>query len=281
MKKIYILLLIIFGVASLPSCLVDDGAPTDDYGQAPNLAGFEKSSMTMGGVANGDTYDFEILCKVFGPTSMDVSSDITMTVEPDPSSTAIEGLHFEFPSNSITLKASDNLLGRLTITMLSEGIEAPLDEAPVLVLNVSTASGDGTVIPSGKQIAITLNYLCFSDLVGSYSATMIKTDYDGSTSTIEFTDVFTQTGAGEYRTTEVGHWIGGLGVGTPGFTFYDVCNVITIPGQYLVDYYGNWVEGTQTGLVDKATNTMTVDYSICYPQGSDHCRYYSVTYVKQ
>ncbi len=281
MKRIYLLLLIIFGIASLPSCLVEDEVPSGDNDKGPNLAGFERSSMTMGGVSNGDSYDFEILCKVFGPTSMDINSDVTITVEPDLSSTAVEGLHYEFPSTSLTLKAEDNLLARLPITMLTEGIDAPLDETPVLVLNVNTVSGDGTVIASGKPLTITLNYLCFSDLSGEYDATMLYTAYDGSTSTIEFTDVFTETGAGEYRTSEVGHWIGGLGVGTPGFTFNDVCNVITIPGQNLVDYYGNWVEGTATGIVDKETNTMTIDYSICYPQGSDNCRYYSVTYVKK
>jgi hypothetical protein len=105
---------------------------------------------------------------------------------------------------------------------------------------------------------------------------MEYTAYDGTVSIINFSDYFTETDAGEYRTGEVGHWIGGLGVGTPGYTFYDVCNVITVPGQNLVDYYGNWVQGVELGSVDPATGVISIVYSITSSGWSSN---YNCTYT--
>ncbi len=278
MKKINYFLLLILSLAVVPSCLVDDGAMTDDWGNGPNLAGFEENSMTIGGIANGDTYDFNIPMKVAGPTKSDVSQDVTVTVEADASSTAIEGVHYTIPNKTITLSADNNLLGLLPIKLLTEGIEAPLAESPVLVLKAVSATGADNVIANGKKLTIDLNYLCNSELAGTYDATMVWTNYDGSQTTREFVDVISETGVGQYRTSEVGHWTQDDLGGTPGFTFFDVCEVITIPGQNLVDTYSNWVEGTTKGSYNKETGVLHVEYSICVSTG---CRQYVVDYVRR
>ena len=220
-----------------------------------------------------------VMLKLDGPTTGDISGDITVTIEVDKdASTAVEGTHYSNDNPSITLKKEDNYMGVFEFSQLTEGIETPLDELPYVVLKIKSVTGAENVIPSGKPLKITLSYACPSNLEGNYNAHMVYTGYDGSVSEIDFTDYITETGIGQYRTTEVGHWIGGLGVGTPGYTFYDVCSEITIPGQYLVDYYANWVQGTSKGSVDE-NGVIHVQYSICYPQGSDHCRYYDVTYT--
>lgn len=258
MKKIKIIFLLIFGIAIIPACLVEDGAPTDDYKMGPNLAGFEDKSMNMGGIANGDSYVFELPMKVIGPTSVDIAGDVTVTVSADPASTAIEGVHYKLENKTLTLSNNNNLLGLLPITLLSEGIEAPLDVSPVLILNATDASGVENILANGKPLTITLNYLCNSVLAGKYNVVMKR---DGGEA-VEYIDIITETGIGEYRTSEVGHWIGGLGVGTPGFTFLDVCGVLTVPGQGLVDYYSNHVEGTEPGSEDEETGVLHIVYSI-------------------
>lgn len=282
--KNYFKTLVVFGFAlMMTSCLVEDETRSDLNDQGPLLAGFADARQTIGGIASGDEYEFELEMAVKGPAIEEYQEDVTLTVAADPSSTAIEGTHYRFDSKSITLTRGQNYLDVLPITLLSEGIMAPLDESPVLILNVSDAEGTN-VVNNGKPLTITFNYLCFSDLAGTYDAVMLYTAYDGSQSTVEFTDTWTETGVGEYRTSEVGHWVSGqlAGVGTPGMTISDVCNEIIIDGQYLVDYYGNWVDDLGThGTYNPDAGTITVDYSICFPAGADNCRYYSVVYTKQ
>lgn len=108
---------------------------------------------------------------------------------------------------------------------------------------------------------------CSSNLAQEYSVALhyIRTS-TGDDTWYYFNDVITATGVGEYRTTEVGPWIGGLGVGVPGYTLVDLCGSITIPEQNLVDYYSNIVLGS--GTVDGDTGVITIEYTIC----ADDCR---------
>ena len=263
--------------ASLTSCIVDDTEPSLANGEGPNLAGFNDSSLNFGGVADGSSYDFNLKVEVKGPTYKQMTSDVVLTVAVDPSSTAIEGTHFKFTSKTITLSASNNYLGLLPITMLSKGIVAPLAKAPVLVLKVLSATSSDNVVNNGKNLNITFNYLCFSNLAKTYN---VRTRYvralSGIDQIITYQDKITKTGSGEYRTGRVGHWTEADLGGTPGFTFLDVCNVITIPQQNLVDLYSNLVEGvTGKSSVNPATGVITMEYTVT----GGNLRQYFVTYT--
>ena len=277
MKTIKYILIFALSFASFTSCLVEDTEPSAINEDGPNLAGFNESSMNFGSVADGQAYDFNLKMEVKGPTYKELTDDVTVTISVDPSSTAIEGTHFEFDSKTITLSAANNYLGLLPITMLTEGVIAPLAVAPVLILRVSDASSAENVINNGKTMKITFNYLCFSNLAGTYN---VNVHYVRAASGIDrilnFTDVIRQTGSGEYRTTRVGHWeVADLG-GEPGFTFLDVCNEVTIPQQNLVDLYSNLVEGVSgTSSVNPATGVITMQYTIT----GGNMREYWVTYT--
>lgn len=272
MKKLKYLLIFILSIGIFNSCLIDDETDLDLNADGYNIAGFADSRTTILAISNGDEYTFDLTMKVIGPTWLDIKSDINLTVAADESSTAIEGTHFRIDNSTVTLSASNNLISVFQFTMLTDGIDAPLDKSPVLVLKVTDASGAASTISSGKTITVTLNYACFSNLAGTYNATMIR---DGG-APVNYVDEITETGVGEYRTTEVGHWIGGLGVGTPGYTFTDVCDVINVPGQDLLDYYGNIVEGTQLGSADPETGILHIVYSI---SSSGWSSVYDCTYV--
>ncbi len=265
-------------MGTFQSCLVEDETRYDLNDDGPNLAGFEQARTSLSFVSDGSEYNFTVRMKVVGPRLADIQSPVTVTVAADPSSTAIEGTHFRIDQPNLTLDPNNNLLGLFPITILTSGIEAPLDVAPVLVLNVTDASGDPSVLNNGKTIQITLNYGCSSDLEGTYDVTTLYTTVAGVTSTLTWTEVITKTGVGTYRTSRVGHWAPADLGGTPGFTFMDVCDVITIPGQNLVDLYSNWVEGTDFGTVDPVTGNLFMKYSICTASG---CRLYESTFVKQ
>lgn len=277
MKTIKYILISMLCFTSMTSCIVDDTDPAKANGEGPNLGSFNNSSLNLGGVADGNSYDFNLKMEVKGPTYKEMTSDVILTVAVDPSSTAIEGTHFEFNSKTITLSASNNYLGTLPITMLTQGIVAPLETAPILVLKVLSATGTDNVINNAKPLKITFNYLCFSNLARNYN---VNVRYVRAASnidqTITYTDAITQTGSGEYRTTRVGHWTTGDLGGTPGFTFLDVCNQISIPAQNLVDLYSNIVEGVVgESSVNPTTGVITMQFTVT----GGNLRQYFVTYT--
>ncbi len=270
MKKIKFIPIILLGFLFTLSC--EENNIISDVENSTNLVGFEVVNTSVTEIADGSEYAVQLKMKVFGPSQRDLTSDITVTVGVDESSSAVDGTHFRIDNNSITFKKSENYLNLFEFTMLTEGIMTPLESSPVLVLKATGASGDSKVMNSGKAINVTLNYACPSDLQGSYTCTMIR---DGGAPVV-YTDNITKTGVGTFRTSEVGHWIGGLGVGTPGYTFTDVCGVINVPQQDLVDYYGNQVQGTMPGTVDEETGVLHIVYSISSDAWSS---VYDCTYV--
>jgi len=271
------LAILALGVLFLGSCeLFQDDTTLDLNSAGPNLASFEKENIVYSQVATGDEYTFDVFLKIKGPTSMDLTEDVTVTFDVDDSSTAIEGTHYRINDSSVKLTKAGNYLGKLSVTMLTAGIVAPLPADPTIVLY---AKANGTnVTGNGKPAKIKLVYGCLSHFEGTYDVTTEYTGYDGSVTTLNWTEEITKTGIEEYRTGRVGHWsVSSLG-GNPGFTFYNKCDELSVPGQNLVDTYSNWVEGTATGSADG--NTLFIEYSICVTN-PDKCRYYKSTYVKQ
>jgi len=259
----------------LLSC--DDTRIIDSFATGPNLFGFANTSQTLNAVADGAEYSYTLKMEVKGASIAQLTNDIVATIGVDPASTAIEGTHFKLNNSSFTLTANNNYLGLFEFTILTIGVAAPNSFEAVLI--VSQTTGAENVLGNGKPIVLTLNYGCPSNLSGTYNLTIELTELDGSSATINYVDEIVETGIGEYRTT-IDHQWGNLGVGTSGFTFYDVCNEITGPGQYLADFYSNWIDFI-VGTNDPATNTIRIEYSICYPAGGSNCWYYDNTWVKQ
>jgi hypothetical protein len=261
-KYIFILILIL---GTFHSCLVDDTTRYDLNSSSKNLAGFDLSRTSFSFVADGSEYHFTVKVKVVGPTVTDIKNSVTMTVAADTSSTAVEGTNYRIDEPTITLDPDNNLLGLFPITILTEGIVAPLDKAPILVLKVTNASGDASVTNHGKPIEITLNYGCFSNLAGTYDVhTVMTRTISGAVTEHDWTETITQTGVGEYRT----QWVtgsygpGALAPGDDGFTFLDVCNVLNIPEQNLANLYSNLVYGNNLGWVDPLTGNMHMEYTV-------------------
>ncbi len=213
MKKLKYILIFILSIGFFNSCLIDDGTTHDDYDQGPNLAGFVTNSTFASAVADGNEYPVEIKMWLEGPTSMNETDDITVTIGVVPSSTAIEGTHFRLDNTTLTLKASNDHLAELTFIMLTDGIMAPLDKTPVLVLEVLDASGVDNVIANGKKISIDLNYLCYSNLAGAYI------DDNRYGDVVNITEISTGYYEADYLTYFASHYT---------WQFTDVCNTFTV-----------------------------------------------------
>ena len=174
MKTIKFTIIFILTAFTFNACLVeDDYSFTDNFDDGPNLVGFSRASVFASVVSDGDEKPVLVPIVLTGPDSGisgTFTGDISATVAVDPSSTAIEGVHYRLQSNSVTLSEANNYIGTLTVLVITEGIDPPLDPNPVLKLNVTNVSSDKMVVPNGrtKSISITLEYLCFSDITGYY-----------------------------------------------------------------------------------------------------------------
>lgn len=268
MKTLKYILILILSVGLFNSCLFEETAEELELnGQGPNLASFESNKSMFSGIADGTEYQIEVKLKVVGPTSMDLTDDITVTVnaltyQDDTLSTAVEGVHYRIDNPTIVLKESDNHLGIVTVTMITEGIETPLDENPVLLLEVESASGSPNVVANGKKMELTLNYACYSEFQGTYN---VETS-SSSGAVVTWTETITKIGVEQYLTQRVGTWDPPLNPDY-GFIFDNACNDITVPEQGLADIYSNEVWSHKSGNYNPETGVLTIYYTIWFAAG--------------
>lgn len=263
MKTFKYILICMLSFASLTSCIVDDTEPSLANGAGPNLAGFAQKSMSIAGISNGNEYANLINMEVKGPTFKEMTEDVTVTIAVDPSSTAIEGVHFKITSKTLTLSASNNYLGQIPITLLTKGITAPLAVAPVLKLKVTNATGTN-VVANGMLMTVNFNYLCFSNLAGMYS---LKMERDNGPTVLFPNEEIFELGTGYYKTSSTYRWAVGSLAPDHGMNFYDVCGEISVPNQKaLQGSIGNNVYATpaKTSSVDPVTGTITIYYTITF-----------------
>lgn len=162
---------------SLSSCLLDDSVT--DYGKGPNVVGFASPSLTLQAEGTGLDIETQIPVQIIGPRVNKLSDDINVTVNIDPSSTAVEGTNFRMVTNSITLSpdGEDVLTGMLPIVIITEGIETPyVGDPPVIVLNITEISTSENVVINEKtqQVSASIAYSCAFDIT-NYEGTYIAT----------------------------------------------------------------------------------------------------------
>ena len=256
MKTIKILSILLFSIFTLSSC-IDDTVDTDEFVNSPNLIAFSKSSLNATIIADGGTIDNTLNLLIKGPTSMNISEDITASLEIDPSSTAVEGTHFTLASNTVTFSPSNDLKTSVDFTVLSDGIASPSEVT--LVLNIVNPSSS-SVVPSGRsgQIVIKIGYLCPSDLAGEYSNPDVPSNANDQAT-------FTEIGPGTYRISAMPY----LGWGGTDPIYIDIienCGNITVVGGEVVDALGATVDGS--GTVSETTGAVTFTYTVYKADGS-------------
>ena len=266
--------LFIFCLLAMAVACVDDTAPEDAIGKVPNTASFINASLNFTAIATGAEYTKKVPMEVKGPSLEGISGNVTATISVDPSSTAVEGVHYSLKETTIALSPDNNLLGEFPVTMLTAGIEPPLENAPVLVLNVSAVTGGGNVIADAKKVTINFLYLCNSVLEGDYIVSILRSD---NGVVYVRNETITKTGTGEYRSLYFGHYALGVLGGEPGFTFLDVCDDITVPLQNLCNYYSNEVYQDGDSYV-LPNGDLHIEYTVTFAAGN---RKYTCDYVKQ
>lgn len=242
----------------------DDETLNDQIEGSPNLAGFHTGAQSLSAVSNGEQYDFTVPVKVFGPTASELDGAVTVKISVDESSTAIEGTHYLLNTNEVTLSEDGDFLGNLPITVLTEGIDAPLAENPKLVLNIQEVTGNGRVVASAKPITLNFFYLCYSDLSGTYSVSIDHTRCKTApyAANFPFTVTISADPDGSWHLSSadggfLGRCTGNAGLANAG-NIVELCGAI----QFSDDLeYGSLDIGTITGGTwDDVTGTLTLNH---------------------
>lgn len=271
--------LALFSIVLLFSCVKDD---VEDFKSGAHIVGFKKSESSYI-YTSADVNPVQVtepIDLIGGSNGTPSNSNITVQFSVDASSTALQGTDYtiDITGNQITIPAgSDFVLLPITInpTVL------PGNTPKTIVINLTqVASNNATISDSNKQITITIAK-CESALAGDYSLQVTRVDngtvYNFSSETITATGIL-----GEYITSSTGYFgdlaLGGLddltddGAPRNGFVFNDICQSISIPDQFLGDYFGNDVFGNPnetnevtldpiTGVVTSITMTYTVQFN--------------------
>ncbi len=262
MKKLLIMIAVVFLTAS---CL-DNTVPLDGIDGSPNLVGF-KSASKLAAVATDDlTHDTTVPVLITGPQFQNYNKDVTVTISVDPSSTAVEGVNFTLPSNTMVLGPSNNFSGLFPITILTQGISSPSDVT--LVLNIDNAS-ESDILVNGRlnKVAVKIQYLCFSalDLGHPYS----NPDCVGNQATV------TEISAGTYEVGDLPYLSAG---GNPiPFEMTDVCGDLTIDtivlGAYLVRGEGVVNADGSFTITYQLFNSTTPDSGVFFDFSNDPSTY--------
>lgn len=163
------------------------------------------------------------------------ASPVNFTFAVDPSSTAIENLHYSLDATSGTIQANSST-AELPITILDDNINP--GETPTLVINLT--GGDISVNPNYATASHVMQVLCESALGGAY--TMVTTyfshdflpAFDTNTQDVELVDdgggVYTIVGFDGGLYAEPNPYQANYGTGAITAKIQDVCGVITTPG---------------------------------------------------
>jgi hypothetical protein len=164
-NKIYIFLAMLVATLTTTACFDDQGSDT--------LFGGNQVEFNAANLPNGLTQSF-VRLNAAQTNNVDIQVNrvstsglgaITVTVEADPTSTAVEGVHYSLASKSITIPAGE-FTANLPVTVLTGNIDP--SERPDLILKITSATG-AEVSANYGSLKLAIRVICPSDLQGTYS----------------------------------------------------------------------------------------------------------------
>ncbi len=239
-NKIYIFLAMIVATLTTTACFDDQGYDTlYDGNQVEFNDANLPNGLTQSYVRKSPTQT-DVLDVQINRVSTTGTSAITVNVEADPTSTAVEGVHYTLDTKSITI-GSGEFIATLPVTVLTGNIDPT--ETPDLVLNITSATG-ADVSANYGTITLKIRVICPSDLAGTWKFA------NGNETTIE------EIGTGSYKIANLNAMGGYYGQQfTLAGNFTDNCNKLELFG----DEPTNGVAWRGTGVYDPATETITFE----------------------
>ncbi len=275
MKKIILLLAV--AVASI-SC-DDDIRPDHEFTTSAKAVGFGKEFADVSYFADQGQVQKDFPVDVIGGgDGMPFSSDTQVSYEIDPSSTATEGVEFDFIDNTgkVNIPAGQTF-GNFSI-LVNTGSLNPTQKTE-LIVNLTTSTNGAIVSDNNKQFKII--FVGCQSQVGGAPYTVTVTRNDGLVR-VYTNEVIYTTAVNNFKTTTTATYAAGTIAPDQGYNFTDICGDITIPNQNLAQgTYSNTVTGTNSyngndGVVNSINNFQT-KYEVSFAAGP---RQYVNNYVR-
>ncbi|WP_223033659.1 hypothetical protein [Hanstruepera marina] len=281
MKTIKYIIILLAVSLTATSCVLDDDEQV--FNEGPYVLAFPSAEVTGYFLNdNADDYTYTVPLSITGGNGFPLDQDVNAMFEFDSSSTATEGVEFDFVDNSgsVTIEGG-NTFANLPIVVHSGALDPANPATVVLNITGGSSASNNNIVASGNTgtVTIYLQATCSSDLGGTYALTVTS---DSGTSNFHPAEVLVEIEEGQYLTATSGTWdVGVLNGGVrEGFIFQEVCGSIVIPQQNLAGIYGNLLEGTDVlGTVDPTTGDITLEYTIGFSGNSTFVTY-TATYVK-
>lgn len=152
---------------TVSSCLLDD--EKTDFGKGPVLVLFEKSEVVANFIKDESNaiYEYQVPMVIIGGKNEPLGEDVQITIALDPSSTATEGVEFDFTEKNITLPAGE--MSVMAIIKVNSKNLDPFNPKDVVLKITSTSE----TIAEDPTTSITLQAACkldMSSFVGTYTA---------------------------------------------------------------------------------------------------------------
>lgn len=268
MKKLMSLLVV---ASAFMACTDDDIRTEQDFSNGPKVVGFASSLATVEYFSDEGVVMREFPMSLIGNGNGQPSStDINVSYEVDPASTATEGVEFDFVDSSgiITIPAGGTF-GNFPINVNTGQLNTT--EKTQLILNLVESTPGSVVGQQYSQLRITF-VGCQSELQGGYNV-VISTVAGTSTRTNE---ILTVVGINTFQTRYVGRYA--LGTFTPeGYTLVDICGELAVPdqnlGQYSNQVYGIDAYGTGVDGIVTSASTFEVKHNISFAAGDQTQNY--------
>jgi hypothetical protein len=257
-NKIYIFMAMVLATLTTTACFDDQGVDTFFGGnQVEFNAGNLPNGLTSTQTRTSDTQT-DILQVQVNRVSTSGSGAITVNIAVDPTSTAVSGVHYSLPSNTVTIPAGE-FVANFPVTILTGNIEP--SETPQLKLVMESATG-ADLSSNYADLAINIRVVC-------PSAISVATDVWAATGVSRFgtftADVsVTPLGNGRYVISDVSAGLyAAFGFGTIQEAIYsDNCNALTFVQARQTEFaISAPAVDPKVGSYDDATKTIVVYWS--------------------
>ena len=257
-NKIYIFMAMVLATLTTTACFDDQGVDTFFGGnQVEFNAGNLPNGLTSTQTRTSDTQT-DILQVQVNRVSTSGTGAITVNIAVDPTSTAVSGVHYSLPSNTVTIPAGE-FVANFPVTILTGNIEP--SETPQLKLVMESATG-ADLSSNYADLAINIRVVC-------PSAISVATDVWAATGVSRFgtftADVsVTPLGNGRYVISDVSAGLyAAFGFGTIQEAIYsDNCNALTFVQARQTEFaISAPAVDPKVGSYDDATKTIVVYWS--------------------
>ncbi len=187
---------------------------------------------------------------------------VSFTFEINPLTTAIEGIHFDFPEGKTFSIPAGSLSVEIPFIVYDDEL-TPDDKLQIVV---SLTSASAKISPNYKDLAHQIRVVCPSDLAGAYNSVSSGTTADfGPYSNVQKVINLVSAGAGSvsYSLNDIsfGAYEQEYGLSAPAGGISDVCGTI-VGNASNQDQFGD--PFTLNGSVNATTGVITINWSNTY-----------------